>query len=274
MHRKLIAPLFIAAALLSSSALASVPKMVTPAPDQIVEMPIKGMLTVLANTGELVFMSKNGRYIFRGTVTDAWQKKELTTIEAIKASAHSIPLARLGIQVDELDPLVMGTGPVEVVVITDPTCSVCKLLLEDMEEVSDKYTFKIFALPALGGKSPELTKKIACTKDRGRALQALIDAEVADLATPENCNLDAFMKANAMADLIGIDAVPFIISEDGRTLRGRPKNLDEWLSEDPYKPAQAKPISSDSQAPPIPASSGSGADTSLKARILNGIRQE
>ena len=41
------------------------------------------------------------------------------------------------------------------------------------------------------------------------------------------------------AKLFGIDGVPFLIAPDGRTFKGAPDNLADWLADNPAPKAEA-----------------------------------
>ena len=200
-------------------------------PSRIIEMPVNGLLAYEAQNGSVIFMSMNGRYVFQGKMTDVWSAKKLISSEQILESAHSLPFETMGVDFDEYGALTLGYGPKIVHVITDPLCPACTKLNRAMQDLKDQYTFKILVLPALGGQSVDLSARIACEPNRKKALQAFLDKESDQLSLPKNCNFDAFKTASVVSDLIGVDAVPFIIAPDSSVNRGMPKDLEAWLSE-------------------------------------------
>ena len=200
-------------------------------PSRIIEMPVNGLLAYEAQNGSVIFMSKNGRYVFQGKMTDVWSAKNLISSEQILESAHSLPFETMGVDFDDYGALTLGYGPKVVHVITDPLCPACTKLNRAMQELKDQYTFKILVLPALGGQSVDLSARIACEPNRKKALQAFLDKESDQLPLPNNCNFDAFKTASVVSDLIGVDAVPFIIAPDSSVNRGMPEDFEAWLSE-------------------------------------------
>lgn len=199
-------------------------------PESVVEMPVNGMMAYQAKNGTMKFITKDGRYVFSGPVTDLWARQELEDNTDIEMSAHTVPLDSMGIDVDLLDPLVVGEGDKVVHIITDPLCPACKKLNDLLPEYADEYTFKILALPALGDRSRPTARKIACETDREKAVQALLSGDYDSLADPQNCNLDAYKQALFLADYIGVREVPFLIGPNDIIQRGLPRDFGQWLA--------------------------------------------
>src|SRR5690554_3819289 len=177
-------------------------------PKTITEIPVESLMAYEAKNGMILFMSKNGRYVLKGELTDIWAKQRLFTSEQIARSASEIPLDTMGIDFNRLGAFTYGTGHDVVHVVTDPACPSCAKLNQQIQKLGDKYTFKILVLPALGEESVQLTKKISCEPDRAKALNALFTKTAHTLKEPENCNFDPMKEAAVTADLIGVDAVP------------------------------------------------------------------
>ena len=97
--------------------------------DGMVSLPVTGMKAVESN-GRIVFMSDSGRFVIDGTLYDAWSKKPLTSLEEIREGGNTLDLSRLGLKMDDLNPLTVGEGKKKVVVFVDPRytsqcCSKC-----------------------------------------------------------------------------------------------------------------------------------------------------
>ncbi|WP_166255991.1 disulfide isomerase DsbC N-terminal domain-containing protein [Marinobacter salicampi] len=199
-------------------------------PKSVTEMPIDGMIAYEAQNGQVMFMTKDGRYVFSGTASDVWNKKVLETGADVMNSARTIPLAQMEIDFDQLGALTIGAGSKIVHVVTDPKCSACKKLNDQMQDLSSEYTFKVLVLPALGEMSREASKKIACTQDREAAAKAFLANQVDDLDLPQNCNMDAYKQALLVADYIRVREVPFLIGPNDFVNRGLPQDLETWLA--------------------------------------------
>lgn len=200
-------------------------------PKAIKEMPIDGLVAYEAKNGTVMYISQNGRYVFTGQVTDLWAKQKLSNADEVSTSINSIPLKTMGISFGEMGALTIGHGPHVVNVVTDPTCPACAKLNRLMVSLEDKYTFKVLALPALGGASRDLSKRIACDKNRKQAAKALLNETADSLPRPANCDLDPYKQALLFADYIGVREVPFIIAPNFQVSRGLPKNLGKWLGD-------------------------------------------
>nr|WP_172962428.1 DsbC family protein [Hydrocarboniclastica marina] len=236
-------------------------------------MPVQGMVAYEAQNGSLVFMSKNGRYVFQGKVTDVWAANELISGEQVYESTSTLPFETMGVNFDDYDALTLGTGSRTVHVITDPLCPACAKLSEAMVELKGEYTFKILVLPALGGKSADLAARVACEKDRERALQALLEKRTEELPSPQNCNFDALQSASLVSDLIGIDAVPYVVAPNGKISRGMPKKINEWLSENSDAKAVAgQPMSVTSLIDNSSPEQASGTGTTINQKLLNALK--
>jgi thiol:disulfide interchange protein DsbC len=246
-------------------------------PKSVTEMPIDGMIAYEAQNGEVMFMTKDGRYVFSGTASDIWNKKVLETGADVMQSAHTIPLAQMEIDFDQLGSLTLGTGSKTVHVITDPKCPACKKLNDQMQELTNEYTFKILVLPALGEMSRDASKKIACTQDRDEALSAFLDNRVDELDPPQNCNMDAYKQALLVADYIRVREVPFLIGPNDFVNRGLPKDLEGWLAEtssfiSTSEPANVPPRTQRSDAGPKKAASAGQSLNSINS-LNNRLRE-
>lgn len=240
-------------------------------PKSVTEMPIDGMIAYEAQNGEVMFMTKDGRYVFSGTASDIWNKKVLETGADVMQSAHTIPLAQMEIDFDQLGALTLGTGSKMVHVITDPKCPACKKLNDLMQELTNEYTFKILVLPALGEMSREASKKIACTQDRDKALSAFLENRVDELGSPQNCNMDAYKQALLVADYIRVREVPFLIGPNDFVNRGLPQNLEGWLAETSSFISTPEPVNVAPQTQPSGAEPNKSASAGQSLNSINSL---
>lgn len=196
-------------------------------------LPIDAFNMVEAN-GETYFISRNGRFAFKGQLMDTWSKTPITKIEQVDSVMNRIPLAEMKLNVDELGPVVVGHGKTPVVVFVDPQCPYCKKLQQQMPALADRYTFKIVPIAVLGPESSILVNKIGCmlqTQDKDKAKDALLNQAYNGLPEqlPGSCNKEPMQKTLITSALLGLSAVPFVIAQDGRTHKGVPDDLAAWL---------------------------------------------
>lgn len=196
--------------------------------DGMVSLPVTGMKAVESN-GRIVFMSDSGRFVIDGTLYDAWSKKALTSLDEIRAAGNTLDLGRLGLNMDDLNPLILGEGDKKVVVFVDPRCPHCHELLKQALPLTKEYTFQLLPVPVLGPDSERQVGQLGCAEDRQAALDALVSGRIGGLAQSDSCDLEPMQRTLVTAQILGIQGVPFIIASDGRISRGRPYDLGAWL---------------------------------------------
>lgn len=200
--------------------------------DAITPLPVNQIQAIETN-GEIFFMSQNGRFVFRGQLTDTWHKKSLDTMDEIKYAAGHINIDVMGLPLDQMNTITIPGGPERIIVFVDPQCSYCKSFIDQAQEKTDKYTFKIVVVPALGTKSNALSKALFCSSDKSNALQMLLDGKLGEMPQKINCNTKHYDLTLTVAQLFGIKQVPFFISPDGRYKpgAGTEKGFWEWIQQ-------------------------------------------
>lgn len=195
----------------------------------IERLPIAGMSAVEAeNVDGIVFMSANGRFVFKGKAYDLWNGAELNTLEDVRKAANTI--TRLPANMSELGPLSYGSGPERVTVFVDPLCPACLQAMSQMPELTEDYTFDLMVVPVLGERSQKLTRALSCATEPAKATEALRREDYSEtLAQDPDCDLLPIQKRLVTAQLMGIRGVPFIIAPDGRVKQGAPNSLRDWL---------------------------------------------
>ncbi len=186
--------------------------------DGMVSLPVTGMN-----------MSDSGRFVIDGTLYDAWSKKPLTSLEEIREAGNTLDLSRLGLKMDDLNPLTLGEGKKKVVVFVDPRCPHCHELLKQALPLTKEYTFQILPVPVLGPDSERQVRQLGCARDKKAATDALLNGRIGNLEQDDACNLEPMQRTLVTAQILGIQGVPFIVANDGRISRGRPYDLSAWL---------------------------------------------
>ncbi len=122
--------------------------------DSVIPLPATGMQAI-QNNGQIVFVSANGRFVIRGELTDVWQKKSLTNINAIKDAATHLHLRGMGLEPNDLNRVRIGHGEKEVVIFVDPLCPHChELMKKATTELGDELPQAFFVANdtlAIGG---------------------------------------------------------------------------------------------------------------------------
>lgn len=182
---------------------------------------------------ELIIVTRDSRYVFQGTVVDAWEKKEIKTLEAFEKSLNTLNLGAMGIQPGDLNSISIGSGNRQITVFTDPKCTYCHAVMSAAEKVVDEsnsYTFTFVVIPALGGESRQLSPLVSCSSESDTATYSALKREtLIELQQATECDRTIYEKTLTTADALGISGVPYLIRDDGQVHRGRPANLGAWL---------------------------------------------
>lgn len=183
----------------------------------------------------IAFISQNGRFVLRGMVFDMWTGQTLASLDDIRKSKTSVNLNELGLKDEDVDPFRLGTGEKKVTLFVDPLCPFCAQLFDQIAAdptLEDEFTFIIYTVPFLGDNSAKAVTALSCSKDRQRALEALLAKDRRWMATVDtaDCNLEPIMKRTIMSQMLGVTGVPFLVGPQGGINRGLPKDLRAFLS--------------------------------------------
>ncbi len=215
-------------------------------------LPVHGLNMVKAG-GKTFFMSDNGRFVITGTLLDVWNRVAVTELDQVDQIANRIDLSKMKLKIDDLGPATIGTGKAQVVVFVDPRCPYCGKVQKQMEALKSQYTFKLVPIPVLGTESQSLVVKIGCllqTPAKDKARDALMHQAYDTLPSEidSKCDREPVQRAMVTAKLFGIDGVPFLIAPDGRTFKGAPDSLADWLA-NKTEPKTEKPRAEAVQPP-------------------------
>jgi thiol:disulfide interchange protein DsbC len=181
--------------------------------------PAKGYWEVLLQSGDrkgIVYIDYSKKTFFSGAIIDVKEKKNLTKDrfeELNKADVSKIPLD---------DALVLGDikAKYRAIVFSDPDCSFCSKLHEEMKKVLEKrkdivFFIKMYPLP-MHPNAYWKSKSIVCKKsmkmfEDNFAQKEIEKAECATTAIDDNMKLAA---------QLGINGTPAIVLSDGRVISG------------------------------------------------------
>ena len=214
--------------------------------ERIVAIDTDTIRAIKSRDGKLMFLVDNGRFAFLGKMIDVWSRKELTTIEDIADAVSHIDLARMGFKLDKVNHISVGAGPRHITAFVDPQCGWCHKLIAEINakpELQKDYTFDFVVVPVLGQRSEMLAKKIFCADaDDAARYRALTDGarSIEALKQKEECPLEVFAQTRVIAQAVGVQGVPMVISHDGRFERGKPRDLMAFLEPKPAQNAQAQ----------------------------------
>ena len=199
-----------------------------PPVDAMTSLPVAELKAIEAD-GEVFFMSANGRFVFRGQLTDAWHRQPLDSLAAIRHASTHIDLDAMGVPLDALNTLTVGEGPRRVVVFVDPRCGYCKRFMAAAQPQAQRYTFKFVVVPALGDDSQRLARALFCASDKADAVALFQRNQLDRLPQPASCDARYYDLTLTVAQLSGVQAVPFFIAPDGRYRAGGGESIWQWL---------------------------------------------
>ena len=153
-------------------------------------LPVHGLNMVKAG-GRTFFMSDNGRFVITGTLIDVWNRVAVTELDQVDQIANRIDLSKMKLKIDDLGPVLFGTGKAQVVVFVDPRCPYCGKVQKQMDALKSHYTFKLVPIPVLGPESQSLVVKIGCmlqTQAKDKARDALMH-QAYDTLPPERLQM-------------------------------------------------------------------------------------
>lgn len=154
-----------------------------------------------------------------------------STATIIAASqAIETALGRIDLNWADLDPFVFGTGEREVVAFVAPSCPHCQYLLDRLDQLGEHYRFLIMPI-ALAPHEQPAVMALACAADRQAAATALRLHQTLAMPKDPNCDIRPLHRRVTVANLLGVNAVPFLIRSDGQISRGLPRDLEAWLDQ-------------------------------------------
>jgi thiol:disulfide interchange protein DsbC len=183
-------------------------------PDSIKLTPVDSIYEVRYGA-QILYLSADGRYYFRGSLVDLEQQKDLT--EATRNNARVALLNKL----DEQQMIVFSPQRPKhtVTVFTDIDCAYCRKLHSEIGQyLNEGIKVRYLAFPRAGINSPSYDKAVNvwCADDRNTALtKAKLDEPIPD----KTCKnpVKAQMK---LGRLIGVSGTPAIVLEDGEMIPG------------------------------------------------------
>lgn len=182
--------------------------------DSIVKAPVPGFYEVVAS-GQVVYVSADGKYMMQGKLFDLAQRKDLTAarMDTVRKSALA--------KVPDANKLVFAPADPKyrVTVFTDLDCGYCRKLHTHIaafnkEGIAVDYLF----FPRTGLNTPSYAKAVSvwCSGDRKKAFTL---AKMGTDPEPAQCNNPVASEFD-LGQQLGIGGTPTIIASDGSVIGG------------------------------------------------------
>ena len=180
--------------------------------DEVSRTPMNGLWEVRVGS-EILYTDAEGNFLIQGSLIDSRLKRNLTEERVEKLTAvdfETLPMK-------DAFTIVRGNGKRKLAVFEDPNCGYCKRFERDLQKV-DNVTIHMFLYPILGGDSPDKSRNIWCSKDRGKAWQ---DQMVRELAAPSaTCDSAAIARNIEFGKKYKISGTPTLFFSDGSRVPG------------------------------------------------------
>ena len=205
--------------------------------NSIHETPVPGLFEVLIGT-DVLYVSKDGRYMVQGRMIDLTSKEDLTETSPRLEQARQKEAKDRAAAIKKLgeDQMIVfapeGKPTYTVTVFTDIDCGYCRKLHGDMagynaEGIKVQYLF----FPRAGVGSPSFDKAVSvwCADDRRTALT---DAKAGQSIPDKKCP-NPVKEHLEMGEQMGVSGTPAIVLENGEMIPGYvpPKRLAAMLKE-------------------------------------------
>ncbi len=205
--------------------------------ESVHETPVSGLFEVLIGT-DVLYVSKDGRYMVQGRMIDLTTKEDLTETSPRLEQARQKEAKDRAAAISKLgeDQMIVfapeGKPTYTVTVFTDIDCGYCRKLHGDIagynaEGIKVQYLF----YPRAGVGSPSFDKAVSvwCADDR-RA--ALTDAKAGKSVPDKKC-ANPVKEHLEMGEQMGVSGTPAIVLENGEMIPGYvpPKRLAAMLKE-------------------------------------------
>ena len=200
-----------------------------PTLESITDLPVKTLKAVESN-GQVFLMSENGRFVIQGQLTDTWHKKTLDTMDEIRYAASHVDVASMGLPLASMNTIVFGQGEREILVFVDPLCTPCKTFVTDAQRHSDDYRFTLIVVPALGDASHTLSRQLFCSSDKTEALALFMSGDLSSMPQASHCDATHYDLTLTFAQLMDVQAVPYVIAPDGRHRAGVGQDIWQWVA--------------------------------------------
>lgn len=196
---------------------------------QVRPAPVAGLFEVVTQE-QLFYVDATGQYLFNGNLIDLQSKRNLTEVR--KKEVFAIKFNKLPLELAMVK--VKGNGKRKLAYFTDPNCSYCKKLEQELKKIDD-VTLYLFLFPIFEG-SAEKVKAVWCSADRVKTWDEMMLNGVQPTAANCNTTID---KVKALGERLHINGTPALIFSDGAIVPGYLPSADLNAALDA---AAAKPV--------------------------------
>ncbi len=180
--------------------------------DNVVKSDLPGFYEVIIS-GQIVYVTQDGKYLLQGTLYDVPNKKDLTASRIATLRAQAI--AKLPASKEMI--FAPANPKYTVTVFTDVDCPYCRQFhkqIDDFNRAGIAVRYVLYPLDI----HPGADKKAAavwCADDRNSAYTAAMNGK--DPGTKATCS-NPVAETKALGVALGINATPTILADDGSSI--------------------------------------------------------
>jgi len=186
---------------------------------ETIPTPVDGIVVVKAG-GEYLYLTKDGRYAFIGSLLDLKSGVNLT--EEAKGRDRQAALAEFP-DADRVVFPAKGQEKARLTVFTDTSCGFCRKLHREVPELQKAgITVTYIPFPRSGPAGPayETMRKVWCSSDRRKAMDIAKGVASGDLGDADCKEADAVRAGYELGIKLGVRGTPGIVMPDGRLQPG------------------------------------------------------
>ena len=191
--------------------------------EHVIKTPYAGLYEVLVD-GQLVYTDEKGLYVFNGNIAEVTTRRNLTEERRRELFAINFKDLPLDLAVKK----VKGNGKRKMAYFTDPNCTYCKKLEQELAKVSD-VTLYLFMYPIFPN-SDVIVRNVLCSANPVKAWDELMLKGVAPADKTCKTSTD---KVIALGQKLHVNGTPNLIFGNGLQSPGYlpaeelEKNLDQ-----------------------------------------------
>jgi len=181
---------------------------------QITQSPIDGIYEVMFGMN-VVYIDKEGRYIFKGDIIELESAKNITEIKRGSSRVDTIN----GLSEESMIIFSPEQAKYQVTVFTDVDCPYCRRLHSEVNVLNESgIAVRYLAFPRTGIPSPGYDKMVSvwCSDDPKKAMT---DAKVGKKVTTKKCD-NPVAEHYDLGMKFAIRGTPTIVLENGEVLGG------------------------------------------------------
>ena len=183
--------------------------------DAVETAPMPGFQQVLVS-GQLIYVSDDGKYIMQGKLFDTTSQRDLTGTRLavdVKKKLDAVPETKRIVFAPN------GKPQYKITVFTDLDCGYCRKLHSQIAAYNAKgieVDYLFFPRAGLGSESFDKAVSVWCAKDRKAAFTAAKAGQTPPVVKCDNPVAEEF----ALGAQVGVDGTPAIYSADGHKVGG------------------------------------------------------